>query len=106
MVTPENWMKSLVRPEVGHFEPYIPGRSMESVRRERGLKRIYKLASNENALGPSKRALKAMVSVGKDLFRYPDGTSHKLRDAVAKHGRVTIDRVIIGAGSDELIELL
>jgi histidinol-phosphate aminotransferase len=79
---------------------------MESVRRERGLKEIIKLASNENPLGPSAKALVAMRKAGKKLFLYPDGASTSLRAAIARTTGVTADRVIIGAGSDELIELL
>jgi histidinol-phosphate aminotransferase len=106
MVLPKNWIQSFMRPQVGHFEPYLPGRSMESVRRELGLARIIKLASNENALGPSSKALKAITASGKQLFRYPDGISTSLRLALAKRVGVSADSVIIGAGSDELIELL
>jgi histidinol-phosphate aminotransferase len=99
-------IQRLIRPQIGGFEPYIPGRSMESVRRELGLRRIIKLASNENALGPSPRALRALERVERDFFRYPDGASTSLRHALARQSRVRPDRVIIGAGSDELIELL
>jgi histidinol-phosphate aminotransferase len=96
----------LVRPQVENFEPYLPGRSMESVRRERGLKHIIKLASNENALGPSAKALKALAAASRQYFRYPDGASTSLRIALARQAGVEIKDVIIGAGSDELIELL
>ncbi|OGR90281.1 MAG: histidinol-phosphate transaminase [Elusimicrobia bacterium RIFCSPLOWO2_01_FULL_59_12] len=99
-------MDALIRPQCRGFEPYLPGRSLESVRRERGLKRLYKLASNENALGPSPRALKAVAQAGKSMLRYPDGASTALRQALAKKHGLSADRVIIGAGSDELIELL
>jgi len=99
-------LSKLSRPQIEGFEPYVPGRSMESVRRERGLKHIIKLASNENPLGPSPKALKAMAAAGKNLFRYPDGASTALRLAIAKTYRTDVSRVIIGAGSDELIELL
>ncbi len=101
-----NWVDSLIRPQCKSFEPYLPGRSIESVRRERGLKHLYKLASNENALGPSPKALKAVAQVGKSILRYPDGASSALRQALAKKHRLSADCVIIGAGSDELIELL
>src|SRR2546426_11345067 len=101
-----HWVDALIRPQCKGFEPYVPGRSIESVRRERGLKHLYKLASNENALGPSPLALKAVVGVGKSILRYPDGASTALREALAKKHGVAADRVIIGAGSDELIELL
>jgi len=97
---------SLIRPQIKGFEPYLPGRSIESVKREHGLKRIIKLASNENPLGPSKRALAAMRKVGKKLFLYPDGASVSLRIAIAQKAGVNPNRVIIGEGSDELIEIL
>ncbi len=102
----QSWVDSLIRPQCRGFEPYLPGRSIESVRRERGLKQLYKLASNENALGPSPRALKAVATLGKSILRYPDGASTALRQALAKKNGVASEQVIIGAGSDELIELL
>jgi histidinol-phosphate aminotransferase len=104
--TQPRWVDALIRPQCKGFEPYLPGRSIESVRRERGLKQLYKLASNENALGPSPKALKAVAKVGKSILRYPDGASTALRQALAKKHGVQAERVIIGAGSDELIELL
>jgi len=101
-----NNFDKLIRPQVRGFTPYLPGRSIESVKRERKLSRIVKLASNENPLGPSPKALAAMRKVGEKLFLYPDGASTSLRAALAKQGRTSPERVIIGAGSDELIELL
>jgi histidinol-phosphate aminotransferase len=101
-----HWVDSLVRPQCKGFEPYLPGRSLESVRRERGLKRLYKLASNENALGPSRFALQAVKKIGSSILRYPDGASMSLRQALARHVGLSEKQVIIGAGSDELIELL
>src|SRR5690348_15438746 len=103
---PVSAFDGLVRPQVTHFEPYLPGRSLESVRRERGLKRLIKLASNENALGPSLKAIRALRDSGKGVFRYPDGASTALRLALAERVGVPVERVIIGAGSDELIEIL
>jgi histidinol-phosphate aminotransferase len=97
---------ALIRPQVRGFEPYLPGRSIESVKREHGLKSIIKLASNENPLGPSPKALAAMRKVEKKLFLYPDGASVSLRMALAQKAEVSVDRVIIGEGSDELIEIL
>jgi histidinol-phosphate aminotransferase len=106
MSASKSWIELLVRPEVGHFEPYLPGRSIEGVKRERKLSRIVKLASNENPLGPSPKALAAMGQAARKLFLYPDGASVSLRAALARQAGVSTDRVIIGAGSDELIELL
>lgn len=97
---------SLIRPQVRAFEPYLPGRSIESVKREYNLTRIIKLASNENPLGPSPKALAAMKAAGNKLFLYPDGASTLLRQALAKAYKTAAERVMVGAGSDELIELL
>jgi histidinol-phosphate aminotransferase len=103
---PPEWIDLLARPETRGFEPYVPGRSLESVRKERKLKRLIKLASNENPLGPSPMALKALSRVQKEVFLYPDGASTALREALAQKWGLAAGQVIIGAGSDELIELL
>jgi histidinol-phosphate aminotransferase len=103
---PQSWVDSLIRPQCRGFEPYLPGRSIESVRREYGLAKLFKLASNENALGPSPKALKAVARVGSSILRYPDGASTRLRSALATRYQIKAEQVIIGAGSDELIELL
>src|SRR4051812_26241549 len=106
MVSKQFDLNSLARQQVEGFEPYLPGRSMESVRRELGLTRIIKLASNENALGPSPKVRVALAQAGERYFRYPDGASTELRAALARTAGVTPEGVIVGAGSDELIELL
>ena len=74
--------EKLIRPQIRGFQPYLPGRSIESVKRERGLKQIVKLASNENPLGPSPKALAAIRKAEKQLFLYPDGASTSLRARV------------------------
>lgn len=94
------------RPEVGLFEPYLPGRSLERVKKDYGLKSVIKLASNENPLGPSPRALAAARKAAGKAHLYPDGFSTDLRAAVAAHAGVSAKNVTLGAGSDELIELL
>lgn len=94
------------RPEVAGFEPYVPGRDMEHVKRQYGLKRVVKLASNENPLGPSPKAVAALKAVSAQWHRYPDGFSVQLRTALAGALGVKVSQVSVGAGSDELIELL
>jgi histidinol-phosphate aminotransferase len=98
----------LVQPrrEVADFEPYVPGRDMENVKRMYKLKRVIKLASNENAIGPSPKALAALRPVPPKLNRYPDGFSASLRHALAIHLGVKVSQVCVGAGSDELIEII
>ncbi|MBK8575803.1 MAG: histidinol-phosphate transaminase [Elusimicrobia bacterium] len=94
------------RHEVSGFEPYVPGRDMENVKRLYHLKRVIKLASNENPLGPSPRAVTALRGSLSNLHRYPDGFSTVLRRALADHVGVKMGQVSVGAGSDELIEIL
>ena len=87
---------------------YEPGKPIEAVARELGLKpsAIIKLASNENALGPSPKALAAMRQVLPTAHLYPDGGGFYLRQALAKKLGVGIDNLILGAGSNEVIEFL
>ncbi|MFA6317956.1 MAG: histidinol-phosphate transaminase [Elusimicrobiota bacterium] len=86
--------------------PYIPGRAIASVQRELGLKSIVKLASNENPLGPSPKALAAFRRALADCSLYPEGASPELREALARFHRVDPASVIVGNGSDEIIRLL
>jgi histidinol-phosphate aminotransferase len=87
---------------------YQPGRPIEEVAREHGLnpRRVIKLASNENALGPSPKALAAMRAALKTAHLYPDGSGFYLRRALAKKLGVEMDNIILGAGSNEIIEFL
>jgi histidinol-phosphate aminotransferase len=88
--------------------PYQPGKPISELAREMGLKEknIIKLASNENPLGPSDRVQKALIAALPHLNRYPDGSGHYLRQALAKKHGVSIDQVVLGNGSNELIELI
>jgi histidinol-phosphate aminotransferase len=94
------------RPELGNFEVYKPGLSIQEIRRQLGLKKVIKLASNECALGPSKKAVSAFKKVADDLHRYPESRSVELRRILAEHYRRDQAEVIVGFGSDEIIELL
>jgi histidinol-phosphate aminotransferase len=96
----------LSRPELQRFEPYKPGLSVREIARQYGLKTVIKLASNENPLGPSPKARSAYKKISKDIYRYPETKSVELRRTIAEKYKMDIDQVIIGAGSDEIIELL
>lgn len=87
---------------------YEPGRPIEEVARELGLKPagIIKLASNENALGPSPKALAAMRQALTTSHLYPDGGGFYLRQALAKKLGVSRENIILGTGSNEIIEFL
>jgi histidinol-phosphate aminotransferase len=87
---------------------YEPGRPIEEVARELNLdpRRVIKLASNENALGPSPKAVVAMRKALKTAHLYPDGSGFYLRRALAKKLGVGMDNIILGCGSNEVIEFL
>jgi len=85
---------------------YVPGKSAAEIQREHGLSRIVKLASNENPLGPSPRAMAAASDAIAEVHRYPDGGAAELRAALA--GRLGVDsqRVLLGNGSNEILTVL
>ena len=92
-----------------HLQPvYEPGKSIESVAREHGLNpaQIAKLASNENPYGPSPKALEAAQVAIKQAHIYPDGACLELRSAIAKVRAIDKGAIIVGNGSNEIIELL
>lgn len=88
------------------IEPYEPGKPLEALEREYGIRDSIKLASNENPLGPSPRAVEAIQSKMKDLHRYPDGGGHALVDKLAVHLGVLPENIVLGNGSDEVIGML
>lgn len=88
--------------------PYEPGKPIEETARELGLEpdQIIKLASNENPLGPSPKAKEAMIAEVERAHFYPDGGGYKLRNALAEKHGVAFENVVLGNGSNEIIELL
>ncbi|MFH1367535.1 MAG: histidinol-phosphate transaminase [Elusimicrobiota bacterium] len=99
-------IKKMIRPAVRGFMPYVAGRPIETIKRELGLKKVYKLASNENPLGPSRMAVNAVKKAASRIFFYPDSNFWELRQAIAKKFGLKTENVMIGSGSDELIEIL
>ena len=96
----------LVPPYVASLTPYVPGKPIEEVEREYGVTGVAKLASNENALGPSPKALAAAREAAARVNLYPDGSAFYLRNALAASLGVEPREVFVGNGSNELIELL
>lgn len=96
---------SPVRPQRGlaSIRPYVPGKPIEEVQREYGLTDVVKLASNENPLGPSPKAMRALAEEVHRIHLYPDGDSYDLRHALARHLDVRPDQVTVGNGADGLI---
>lgn len=94
-----------IRQSILDLKPYIPGKPIEEVAREFGVKAPVKLASNENPLGPSPRALEAVRSCAATLHRYPDGSGRALREAIARKWGVASEQVVLGNGTNEILEL-
>lgn len=89
------------RPGVLDIAAYVPGKSTAP-----GVEKVYKLSSNETPLGASPKAIEAYRAVGGDLQEYPDGASTQLREAIGRAFGLDPDRIVCGAGSDELLNLL
>lgn len=95
------------RENIGSISPYVPGKPIEEVRRELGLKgRIIKLASNENPLGPSKLAVKAIRKALKEINLYPDDGCYALGKRLSDHLGVNENQLIFGNGSVDIIEFI
>ncbi len=95
-----------VHKDIASLSPYVPGKPIDELQRELGLARIIKLASNENPLGPSPKALAVLADAAATLHRYPDGGGYKLRTGLADRWKVSLDQVILGNGSDEILGML
>ncbi|MGH9703859.1 MAG: histidinol-phosphate transaminase, partial [Candidatus Acidiferrales bacterium] len=98
-------VRELVPAFIRNIEPYVPGKPIEDVERELGM-RCVKLASNENPLGPSPLAIAASIQALAEANRYPDGGGYYLRKKLSERMGVSLDQVILGAGSTDLIELV
>jgi histidinol-phosphate aminotransferase len=97
---------AMVPPYIASLQPYIPGKPIEEVEREYGVTGVAKLASNENPLGPSPKAVEAARAVMGQVSLYPDGSAFTLHNALAERYQVAPGEVFVGNGSNELIELL
>ena len=96
---------SLAAPGVRTLQPYQPGKPESELRREYGLSDIVKLASNENPLGPSPKALAAVREALPDLARYPDGNGFALKTALSAKLGVPMAALTLGNGSNDVLEL-
>jgi len=95
-------------PQLRDLVAYEPGKPIEDVARELGipLEKIIKLASNENPLGPSPKAIEAIHALAQRAHFYPDGGGYYLRQAIAEKNGVGMENVILGNGSNEIIEFI
>ena len=96
----------LVPSYIKKLKSYKPGKPIEEVERELGLNNVIKLASNENPLGPSPKAMDAIQGAMVDLHRYPDASGYELRKKLAGKFNVKIDNVVLGSGSEGIMSTI
>ncbi len=99
-------MKINVPDYIMSLKPYKPGKPIEELEREYGIKHSIKLASNENPLGPPKSAIKAVREAAIDIHRYPDGGGFVLTRKLAEKNGVKPENIVLGNGSDDIIGFL
>ncbi len=97
---------SLVQPHLTQLTPYQAGKPLEELQRELGLSDAIKLASNENPLGPSPKALEAIRNHLDSLHRYPDSHAYYLKEDLSRSLGISPQQLILGNGSDEVLDLL
>jgi histidinol-phosphate aminotransferase len=96
--------KRIFHPWLDDIAPYVPGRPPGRLTGALSLREVSRLASNENPLGPSPRALEAYMEASHELNRYPDDTAGELKEALAARFGVGADHVVVGNGSNDLID--
>ena len=94
------------RADLERIWPYVPGRHREEIALEYGVRDVLKLASNENPLGPSPRALETIARHLREAHYYPDSQARALRSALAERNGLDASQVVIGNGSVECIDLV
>jgi histidinol-phosphate aminotransferase len=99
-------ISSIVQPHLAQLTPYQAGKPLEELARELGLTDAIKLASNENPLGPSPKALEAIRADLTSLHRYPDSHVYYLKKDLSRHLGLAPSQLILGNGSDEVLDLL
>jgi histidinol-phosphate aminotransferase len=99
-------MKACAPEHIASITPYPPGKPIEELEREYGISGSIKLASNENPLGPSPKAMEAIAAAVSKLNRYPDGSGFYLRKKLAEKYSIPFEGIILGNGSNEIIELV
>lgn len=94
------------RKHIPSIVAYPPGKPIEEVEREYGLESVIKLASNENPLGPSPLAVRAMRDAAKEMHLYPDGNGYYLKQALSRKHKIPVESIVLANGSDEISDML
>lgn len=99
-------LSKMVPADILKVKPYIPGKPVEEVKRELGVSKVIKLASNENPLGASPKAIQSIKDYASNVCFYPDGGCYYLKNSLATHLGVDPDNMIVGNGSDEIVSII
>jgi len=99
-------IENIFRPNIDEIHPYEPGKPIDDVKRELGLRSVVKMASNENPLGSPKTVIRAIQKHAKEMALYPDGGQYKLKEALSGYLGVSSKEIILGNGSNEIIEFI
>ncbi len=98
-------MAANINPAIAGLTPYQPGKPLDELARELGIEDAVKLASNENPRGPGRGVRRALEGGFAELSRYPDGSGHRLKSALSEHLGVAPERITLGNGSNDVLEL-
>ncbi|MBU5675813.1 histidinol-phosphate transaminase [Alkaliphilus sp. MSJ-5] len=98
--------KNLFRKELDALRPYVPGKPIEEVQKEYGIDQIEKLASNENPLGPSPKAVEAIKREAENINIYPDAYAMKLKQEIAKRTNLSHENIVTGNGGEQIIQII
>ncbi len=99
-------ISKLLRKEVSNLKGYVPGKPIEEVKKELGIDNIIKLASNENPLGPSKKAVEAIKKEAENINIYPDAGANLLREKLAKKYNIDSAQIVMGNGGEEILKMI
>lgn len=91
---------------VTDLAPYVPGKPIEELQRQYGLKDVIKLASNENPMGPSQAVQAAIARNVAQITRYPDGNGYQLKLALSEHYGIAAEQITLGKGSNDVLEMV
>lgn len=98
--------KNLFREELSKLKPYVPGKPIEEVKKEYGLKEVIKLASNENQLGPSPKAVEAVKNELHNMNIYPDAGAMALKQELAKKYDLEYENIVVGNGGEQILQVI
>ena len=96
-------LRAIIPEHIRQLKPYKAGRTIDEVKEEFGLESVVKLASNENPLGPPESAVKAAIEMLAKGHRYPDPAARALRKELASRYDLSMDNIIVGAGSEGIL---